>query len=158
MMISYGYVYVASVAMGASKQQLMKAIVEAESYDGPSIIMAYSPCINQGILAGMGKSQEEEKLAVQSGYWPLYRYNPALKAEGKNPFSLDSKKPDGTLRRFLEGEIRYASLKRTFPQEADRLNAALEEQFNARYEQLALLADPTIVCKEPETAQPETAK
>jgi pyruvate-ferredoxin/flavodoxin oxidoreductase len=120
--------------------------------------MAYSPCINQGILAGMGKSQEEEKLAVQSGYWPLYRYNPALKAEGKNPLSLDSKKPDGTLRRFLEGEIRYASLKRTFPQEADRLNAALEEQFNARYEQLALLADPTIVCKEPETAQPETAK
>ena len=158
MMMSYGYVYVASVAMGASKQQMMKAFVEAESYDGPSIILAYSPCINQGILAGMGKSQEEEKLAVQSGYWPLYRYNPALKAEGKNPFSLDSKKPDGTLRKFLEGEIRYASLKRTFPKEADRLHSALEEQFNARYEQLALLADPTIVCKETETAQPATAK
>lgn len=158
MMMSYGYVYVASVAMGASKQQLIKAFVEAESYDGPSIVLAYSPCINQGILAGMGKSQEEEKLAVQSGYWPLYRYNPALKAEGKNPFILDSKKPDGTLRKFLEGEIRYASLKRTFPEEADRLHAELEKQFNARYEQLALLADPTRVCKEPQTEQPATAK
>jgi len=158
MMMSYGYVYVASVAMGANKQQLMKAIVEAESYDGPSIILAYSPCINQGILAGMGKSQEEEKLAVQSGYWPLYRYNPALKKEGKNPFVLDSKKPDGSLRKFLEGEIRFASLKRTFPHEADRLHAELEEQFNARYEQLALLADPTIVCKEPEAEQPATAE
>ena len=84
--------------MGASKQQMMKAILEAESYDGPSMILAYSPCINQGILAGMGKSQEEEKLAVQSGYWPLYRYNPALKAQGENPFILDSKKPDGSLR------------------------------------------------------------
>jgi pyruvate-ferredoxin/flavodoxin oxidoreductase len=158
MMMSYGYVYVASVAMGANKQQLLKAMVEAESYDGPSIILAYAPCINQGILAGMGKSQEEEKLAVQSGYWPLYRYNPALKAEGKNPFILDSKKPDGTLRKFLEGEIRYASLKRTFPKEADRLHAKLEEQFNARYEHLALMADPTLVCKEPEAEQPASAE
>jgi pyruvate-ferredoxin/flavodoxin oxidoreductase len=158
MMMSYGYVYVASVAMGANKQQMMKAIVEAESYDGPSIILAYSPCINQGIMVGMGKSQEEEKLAVQSGYWPLYRYNPALKAEGKNPFTLDSKKPDGSLQKFLEGEIRFASLKRTFPQEAKKLHAELEEQFNARYEELALMADPTIVCKEPEPAEPATAK
>jgi pyruvate-ferredoxin/flavodoxin oxidoreductase len=158
MMMSYGYVYVASVAMGANKQQLMKAFLEAESYDGPAIILAYSPCINQGILAGMGKSQEEEKLAVQSGYWPLYRYNPRLKAEGKNPFILDSKKPDGSLRKFLEGEIRYASLKRTFPAEADRLHAELEEQFNARYEELALMADPTRVCQEPETEEPATAK
>jgi pyruvate-ferredoxin/flavodoxin oxidoreductase len=158
MMMSYGYVYVASVAMGANKQQMMKAILEAESYDGPSMILAYSPCINQGILAGMGKSQEEEKLAVQSGYWPLYRYNPALKAQGENPFILDSKKPDGSLRKFLEGEIRYASLTRTFPEEAEKLHAALEEQFNARYEDLALMADPTMVCKEPEPEEPAPAK
>jgi pyruvate-ferredoxin/flavodoxin oxidoreductase len=158
MMMSYGYVYVASVAMGANKQQMMKAILEAESYDGPSILLAYSPCINQGILAGMGKSQEEEKLAVQSGYWPIYRYNPTLKAQGDNPFILDSKKPDGTLREFLDGEIRFASLKRTFPEEADKLHAELEEQFNARYEDLALMADPTSVCPEPESEEPATAK
>ena len=125
MMTSYGYIYVASVAMGANKNQLMKAITEAEAYDGPSLVIAYSPCINQGILAGMGKTQAEEDLAVKSGYWPLYRYNPALKAEGKNPFSLDSKKPDGTIRQFLAGEIRYASLKKTFPEEAERLDAML---------------------------------
>ncbi len=158
MMISYGYIYVASVAMGASKQQMMKAILEAESYDGPSLILAYSPCINQGILAGMGKSQEEEKLAVQSGYWPLYRYNPLLKAQGKNPFILDSKKPDGSLRAFLEGEIRFASLKRTFPEEADRLHADLEKQFNARFEDLALMADPTSVCQEPHAEEPAPAE
>jgi pyruvate-ferredoxin/flavodoxin oxidoreductase len=138
--------------------QMMKAILEAESYDGPSMILAYSPCINQGILAGMGKSQEEEKLAVQSGYWPLYRYNPALRAQGENPFILDSKKPDGSLRKFLEGEIRFASLTRTFPEEAEKLHAELEEQFNARYEDLALMADPTMVCKEPEPEEPATAK
>jgi len=158
MMMSYGYVYVASVAMGANKQQMMKAFLEAESYDGPSIILAYSPCISQGILAGMGKSQEEEKLAVQSGYWPLYRYNPLLKAQGENPFILDSKKPDGSLRKFIEGEIRFASLKRTFPEEAEKLHAELEEQFNTRYEDLALMADPTSVCKEPESEEPATAK
>jgi pyruvate-ferredoxin/flavodoxin oxidoreductase len=155
MMMSYGYVYVASVAMGANKQQLMKAFIEAEAYDGPSLILAYSPCINQGILVGMGKSQEEEKLAVQSGYWPLYRYNPTLKAQGKNPFILDSKKPDGSLRQFLQGEIRFASLQRTFPAEADKLHAALEEQFNQRFDELALMADPTSVCKE---AGPVTAE
>ena len=160
MMMTYGYVYVASVAMGASKQQLMKALIEAESYDGPSLILAYSPCINQGIIAGMGKSQEETKLAVQSGYWPLYRYNPALKSEGKNPFILDSKKPDGSLQKFLEGEIRYASLKRTFPGEAETLHAALEAQLNTRYEALARMADPSIVCEKPETAEkePETSQ
>ncbi|MGD8664494.1 MAG: pyruvate:ferredoxin (flavodoxin) oxidoreductase [Desulfobacterales bacterium] len=158
MMMSYGYIYVASVAMGANKQQMMKAILEAESYDGPSIILAYSPCINQGILAGMGKSQEEEKLAVQSGYWPLYRYNPTLKAQGENPFILDSKKPDGSLRKFLEGEIRFSSLKRSFPEEADRLHAELEEQFNARYEALALMADPTSVCPEPPAEESAAAE
>jgi pyruvate-ferredoxin/flavodoxin oxidoreductase len=148
MMMSYGYVYVASVAMGANKNQLMKAIREAEAYDGPSLILAYSPCINQGIMVGMGKSQEEENLAVKSGYWPLYRYNPSLKAEGKNPFTLDSRKPDGSLKDFLGGEIRYASLKRTFPEEAERLHAILEEYVNERFEDLARLADPTIVCQD----------
>jgi pyruvate-ferredoxin/flavodoxin oxidoreductase len=140
MMMSYGYVYVASVAMGANKNQLMKAVAEAEAYPGPSLILAYSPCINQGIKVGMGKTQEEEDLAVKSGYWPLYRYNPQLAREGKNPFSLDSKKPDGSLRQFLEGEIRYASLKKTFPQEAERLHAALDEWVTGRYEQLAKMA------------------
>ncbi|MEJ5358293.1 MAG: pyruvate:ferredoxin (flavodoxin) oxidoreductase [Desulfobacterales bacterium] len=140
MMMSYGYVYVASVAMGANKNQLLKAITEAEAYPGPSLILAYSPCINQGILVGMGKSQQEEDLAVKSGYWPLYRYNPLLAREGKNPFLLDSKKPDGSLRQFLEGEIRYASLKKAFPEEAERLHAELNEWVNRRYEQFAKMA------------------
>jgi len=153
MMMNYGYIYVASVSMGASKQQLIKALVEAESYDGPSLILAYSPCINQGILAGMGKAQEESKLAVQSGYWPLYRYNPALKTDGQNPFILDCKKPDGSLQKFLDGEIRYASLKRAFPEEADRLHTSLIDQFNKRYEELALMADPTLVCKQEEPVE-----
>ncbi len=153
--MTYGYIYVASVSMGANKQQLLKALVEAEAYNGPSLVIAYCPCINQGIKAGMGKAQEEEKLAVQSGYWPLYRYNPALKAEGKNPFTLDSKKPDGSLKQFLEGEIRYASLQRTFPEEAEKLQTLLVEQFNQRYEELALLADPTIVCKQEAPAESE---
>ncbi len=155
--MSYGYIYVASVAMGANKNQLIKALVEAESYDGPSVIIAYSPCINQGIMAGMGKSQEESKLAVQSGYWPLYRYDPRLKAEGKNPFQLDSKKPDGSLKQFMQGEIRYASLQRTYPEEAKRLHALLVEQFNQRYEELALMADPTLVCKTEEAGVAEDA-
>ncbi|MGA9476185.1 MAG: thiamine pyrophosphate-dependent enzyme, partial [Desulfobacterales bacterium] len=139
--MSYGYVYVANVGMGANKQQLIKAVTEAESYNGPSLIMCYAPCINQGIKKGMGKSQEETKLAVQSGYWPLYRYNPALKAEGKNPFILDSKQPDGSLQEFLAGEVRYASLKKSFPDEAKRLNARLEEEYSERYENLKRLAE-----------------
>ncbi len=147
MMMSYGYVYVASVAMGYSKKQLMKAVVEAESYDGPSLILAYSPCINHGILKGMGKSQEEEKLAVQCGYWPLYRYNPQLKAEGKNPFILDSKEPDGSLQDFLSGEIRYATLQKTFPEESKRLTARLEAELLDRYGELKLMADPTAICE-----------
>jgi pyruvate-ferredoxin/flavodoxin oxidoreductase len=140
MMMSYGYVYVASVAMGANKNQLMKALTEAEAYPGPSLILAYAPCINQGILVGMGKTQAEEDLAVKSGYWPLYRYNPQMAKEGKNPFTLDYKKPDGSLRKFLEGEIRYASLKKTFPEEAERLHAMLDEWVNTRYEHLAKMA------------------
>jgi pyruvate-ferredoxin/flavodoxin oxidoreductase len=147
MMMSYGYVYVASVAMGYSKQQLMKAVIEAESYEGPSLILAYSPCINHGILKGMGKSQEEEKLAVQCGYWPLYRYNPQLKAEGKNPFILDSKEPDGSLQEFLSGEVRYASLKKAFPEESKQLTARLETELMDRFAELRLMADPTAICE-----------
>ncbi len=148
MMMTYGYVYVASVGMGANKQQLMKTLVEAEAYDGPSIILAYAPCINHGIKKGMGKSQEETKLAVASGYWPLYRFNPQLKADGKNPFILDSKEPDGSLREFLKGEVRYAALEKTFPEEARILHARLEDEFNDRYEKFRLLADPTSICPE----------
>ena len=148
MAMTYGYVYVASVSMGASKQQLLKAFVEAENYDGPSLIMAYSPCINHGIKKGMGKSQEEAKLAVLSGYWPLYRYNPLLKQENKNPFTLDSKAPDGSLQEFLSGEVRYASLQKTFPEESKKLTARLEEEYNNRYAALKLKADPESICKD----------
>jgi pyruvate-ferredoxin/flavodoxin oxidoreductase len=155
MMMSYGYIYVASVAMGANKQQLVRAVSEAEAYDGPSIILAYSPCINHGILRGMGHSQDEEKLAVQSGYWPLYRYNPQLKDEGQNPFILDSKEPDGSLKEFISGEVRYASLKRTFPEEAEALHARLEEEVQERWQLLRQMADPTVVCKEEETEAAE---
>ncbi|MBT8332299.1 MAG: pyruvate:ferredoxin (flavodoxin) oxidoreductase, partial [Deltaproteobacteria bacterium] len=143
--MTYGYVYVASVAMGANKQQLIKALTEAESYDGPSLIIAYAPCINHGIKQGMGKSQQEEKRAVQCGYWPLYRYNPVLKAEGKNPFSLDCRKPDGSLREFLSGEVRYASLQNTFPDEAKKLHDRLEQEINQRFETLKDLADKHVL-------------
>ena len=128
MAMSYGYVYVAQVAMGASPVQYMNAIKEAEAYDGPSLIIAYSPCINHGLKAGMGLSQKEEKLAVECGYWHLYRYNPALEAEGKNPFSLDSKEPDWTkFQDFLKGEVRFASLQKLFPEQADELLSKTEE-------------------------------
>jgi pyruvate-ferredoxin/flavodoxin oxidoreductase len=141
MIMTYGYVYVASVSMGANKNQLIKALVEAESYPGPSLILCYAPCINQGIFKGMGKSQEEEKLAVQCGYWPLYRYNPLLAKEGKNPFILDSKEPDGSLREFLEGENRYQLLKRTHPELAEKYWKELEEQINKRYQLLKKMAE-----------------
>lgn len=148
MAMTYGYVYVASIAMGANKNQMMKAIVEAESYDGPSLILGYSPCINHGIKKGMGKSQEEEKLAVASGYWPLYRYNPLLKAEGKNPFILDSKEPDGSIQEFLSGEVRYASLEKIFPDESKKLRSQIEREYLDRYEMLKLMADPESICKD----------
>ena len=142
MAMTYGYVYVASVAMGANKNQLVKALVEAEGYDGPSIIFGYSPCINHGIKKGMGKTQEEEKLAVASGYWPLYRYNPELAKEGKNPFILDSKAPDGTMQEFLSGEVRYATLEKAFPEESKILRGRIEKEYLDRYETLKLMADP----------------
>ena len=141
MAMTYGYVYVASVAMGANKNQLLKAVKEAESYPGPSLIIAYAPCINHGIRAGMGKTQNEEKLAVESGYWPLYRYDPRLTEEGKNPFQLDSKEPNGTLREFIMGEIRYNSLTRTFPKEAEKLHKKLEEDVNNRYKKYNSMAE-----------------
>ena len=122
MAMSYGYVYVAQVAMGSSPVQYMNAIKEAEAYDGPSLIIAYAPCINHGLKAGMGLSQKEEKLAVDCGYWHLYRYNPMLEAEGKNPFTLDSKEPDWTkFQDFLKGEVRFASLYKLFPDRAQEL-------------------------------------
>jgi len=139
--MTYGYVYVASVAMGANKQKLIEALTEAEGYDGPSLIIAYAPCINHGLKQGMGKSQQEEKRAVQCGYWPLYRYNPTLKTEGSNPFSLDCQKPDGSLGEFLAGEVRYASLQNTFPDEATKLHDRLEQEINQRYETLKEMAD-----------------
>ncbi|MBN1849526.1 MAG: pyruvate:ferredoxin (flavodoxin) oxidoreductase [Deltaproteobacteria bacterium] len=132
MAMTYGYVYVASVAMGANKNQFMKALLEAESYPGPSLIIAYAPCINHGI--NMGFSQEEAKKAVDTGYWPLYRYNPILKKEGKNPFILDSKEPAGNFRDFLMGEVRYSSLTRTFPESAEKLFQKAEEDMKDRYE------------------------
>ena len=138
--MTYGYVYVASIAMGANKQQTMKAFIEADRYPGPSLIICYAPCINQGIRKGMGKTQEEENLAVASGYWPLYRYNPLLAAEGKNPFMLESKAPDGTLQQFLSGENRYASLEKAFPDESKKLREKIEKEYAGRYDILKSMA------------------
>ena len=132
MAMSYGYVYVAQVAMGADKNQLMKAVTEAEAYPGPSLIIAYSPCINHGIKAGMGKAQEEQRKAVAAGYWDLYRYNPQLKEEGKNPFSLDSKEPTESFQDFLKGEVRYASLAKAAPDVAEELFAKTEQDAKER--------------------------
>ncbi len=132
MAMTYGYVYVTSVAMGANKNQFMKALVEAEGYPGPSLIIAYAPCINHGI--NMAFSQEEAKKAVETGYWPLYRFNPLLKNEGKNPFILDSKEPAGNFREFLMGEVRYSSLTRTFPDSAEKLFQKAEKDMKERYE------------------------
>jgi pyruvate-ferredoxin/flavodoxin oxidoreductase len=132
MAMTYGYVYVASVAMGASKNQLMKALVEAETYQGPSLIIAYSPCINHGI--NMGRSQNEEKRAVDAGYWVLYRYDPRRKEAGENPFILDSKEPKGDVQEFLMSEVRYSSLTRTFPEDAKDLFQRAEQDVKERYE------------------------
>jgi pyruvate-ferredoxin/flavodoxin oxidoreductase len=141
MIMNYGYVYVAQIAMGASQSQTLKAIREAEAYPGPSLIIAYSPCINHGLRLGMGKTQEEEKRAVEAGYWQLYRYNPVLEEEGKNPFQLDSKEPDWTrFQEFLDGEVRYSSLKRTFPAEAEILFSAAEKDAQRRYKSYLRMA------------------
>ncbi|MDR1066978.1 MAG: pyruvate:ferredoxin (flavodoxin) oxidoreductase [Clostridiales bacterium] len=138
--MSYGYVYVAQVALGANQAQCVKALVEAEKYPGPSIIIAYAPCINHGIRAGMGSTPQQTKNAVEAGYWHLYRYNPALEAEGKNPFSLDSKDPTGSFQEFLNSEVRYSSLKLLFPEEATGLFEQCENDSKRRlatYKRLA---------------------
>ena len=138
---TYGYVYCAQIAMGADNAQTLKAIREAEAYDGPSIIIAYAPCINHGLKAGMGKSQQEEARAVECGYWHLWRYNPALEAEGKNPFTLDSKEPDwDKFEDFLKGEVRYASVLKQYPAEAAELFAAAKANAQWRYNNYRRLA------------------
>ena len=129
------------VGMGADKNQLMKAITEAESYDGPSIIIAYAPCINHGIKKGMGKSQENIKDAVDAGYWHLYRYNPELKEKGRNPFILDSKEPTASFRDFIMGQIRYSSLSKEFPEIADKLYAMTEQDAKDKYHTYKELAE-----------------
>ena len=131
---TYGYVYVAQIAMGASYDQCLKAIREAEAYPGPSLVIAYAPCINHGIKRGMGKAQAEQAAAVECGYWHLWRYNPALEDEGKNPFTLDSKEPQWEkFQEFLQGEVRYASLAKQFPAEAHELFEAAEGMAKKRY-------------------------
>lgn len=134
MAISYGYAYVAQISLGANMNQAIKAITEAEKYKGPSLIIAYSPCISHGIKLGMGNSIREEKKAVDSGYFHLYRYNPDLKKQGKNPFILDSKEPTGDFKEFLKGEIRYSSLMNILPNEADELYNIAENNMKERYE------------------------
>ena len=138
---TYGYVYVAQVAIGADKNQFLKALKEAESYEGPSLIIAYAPCINHGIKAGMGKTVDREKKAVEAGYWHLYRFNPLLKEEGKNPFILDSKAPSASFREFLEGEVRYSSLKASFPETAEELYIKAEKDAKDRYEGYIRMAE-----------------
>ena len=140
MAMSYGYVYVAQIAMGADKNQTLKAIAEAEAYPGPSLIIAYAPCINHGLRVGMGCSQLETKRAVESGYWATFRYNPALKDSGKNPFTLDSKEPTANFQEFLMGEVRYSSLKRQYPEFADALFAKTEQDAKERLEGYKKLA------------------
>ena len=151
--MTYGYVYVASISMGANKQQTLKALKEAEAYKGPSLIIAYAPCINQGIRKGMGKSMEEGKLAVDSGYWPLYRFNPELAEQGKAPLTLESKAPDGTLRDFLAGENRYAQLKSIAPQDSERLQNDLEKAYNDRYQLLKYMAAFSGSAEQPKAAE-----
>ncbi len=140
--MSYGYVYVAHIAMGADMNQCIKAISEAEAYNGPSIIIAYAPCINHGIKAGMSKAMDEEKKAVEAGYWHLFRYDPRLKAEGKNPFQLDSKVPavDEKYKEFLMGEVRYNSLVRQNPERAEKLFNKAVENAKSRYDYLVRLS------------------
>ena len=134
--MGYGYVYVAQISMGADFNQCVKAIAEAEAYPGPSLIIAYAPCINHGIKKGMAKAQTEEELAVKAGYWHCFRFNPALAAEGKDAFSLDSKEPTGDYQEFLDGEVRYNSLKRANPERAAKLFAKNESEAKARYSYL----------------------
>ncbi|HKM42414.1 MAG TPA: thiamine pyrophosphate-dependent enzyme, partial [Limnochordia bacterium] len=140
MAMTYGYVYVAQIALGANMNHTIRTILEAENYPGPSLIIAYSPCINHGIQSGMGSSILQEKRAVEAGYWHLYRYNPLLKKEGKNPFSLDSKEPSASFQDFLMSELRYSSLQRTFPDVAEELFAQAEADAQSRLDEYMRLA------------------
>ncbi|HOY38565.1 MAG TPA: pyruvate:ferredoxin (flavodoxin) oxidoreductase [Bacteroidales bacterium] len=141
MAMTYGYVYVAQVAIGSSQNQFFRAIKEAEAYPGPSLIIAYAPCINHGLSLGMGKTQEEQKRAVEAGYWHLYRYNPLLEAEGQNPFALDSKEPDWTkFKDFLKSEVRYSSLLKSLPEEGKHLFDIAEQNAQWRYNYYKRLA------------------
>lgn len=137
---TYGYVYVAQVAMGADKNQFLKAVIEAEKHDGPSIIIAYAPCINHGLKEGMGRTQANSQQAVDAGYWHLYRFNPALKEEGKNPFILDSKEPKASFRDFLMGQVRYTSLMNSFPEIAEELFTKAEKDAKEKYESYKKMA------------------
>jgi len=141
MAMTYGYVYVAAVGMGANKNQLLKAFAEAESYKGPSLIIAYAPCINQGLKKGMGKTQEETKVAVETGYWPLFRYDPRRGLAGENPLVLDSKAPNGQIQEFLAGENRFAILAKAKPEEAKLLRESVEREINERWRILSLMAE-----------------
>jgi len=141
MAMSYGYVYVAQIAMGANMNQTLKAIAEAESYKGPSLIIAYAPCISHGIKTGMGTSILQEKRAVEVGYWHLYRYNPMLKEQGKNPFILESKEPSMPFKEFITGEVRYSQLKNVFPDIANDMYDAAEVHAKERYETYKRLAE-----------------
>ena len=140
--MSYGYVYVAQIALGANPAQAVKVIAEAEAYNGPSLIIAYAPCELHGIAkGGMNHCQDEMKKAVKSGYWNLFSFNPALKAEGKNPFTLTSKEGDGTYQEFLNNEARYTRLQTAFPERAEKLFAQSEEAAKARYDHLMKLVE-----------------
>ena len=138
---TYGYIYVAQVCMGANPEHVIKCLKEAAAHKGPSIVIAYAPCINHGLSKGMSKAMDEGKAAVECGFWPLFRYNPDVEAEGKNPFSLDSAAPNGKLQEYMMGETRFASLTRTFPEIAERLFAEAEDFTNKRYEKYRKLAD-----------------
>lgn len=138
--MSYGYVYVAQCAMGADNNQVLKAMVEAESYNGPSLVICYAPCINHGIKGGMGIAQLEEKKAVEAGYWNIFRYDPRLADEGKNPFMLDGKAPSASYRDFIMGEVRYNSLTRSFPERAEKLFEKAEKVAADKYAHLEKLA------------------
>ncbi len=139
--MTYGYVYVAQIAQGANPNQCLKAMIEAESYHGPSLIIAYAPCINHGIKGGMSIAQTEEKKAVDAGYWHLFRYDPRRAMEGKNPFQLDSKAPKAEYEDFIMGEVRYNSLARSNPERAKVLFAKAEKAAKEKYEKLVKMAE-----------------
>lgn len=138
---TYGYVYVAQVAMGANQNQFMKAMLEAEAHDGPSLIIGYAPCVAHGIKTGMGTAQLRIKEAVASGYWHMWRFNPALAEQGQNPFVLDSKEPTASFQDFIKGEVRYTTLEAQFPEEAKRLFAKAEQDAKDRYQSYVRMAN-----------------